>query len=244
MGVDVARLGVTSGFVNGLPAEDDRDTYTRLVAVQEAERIRIARELHDVVGQALTAVRLSLMSLGRVHAMTGASGEITDSIATIDAALHQVRTVAFDLRPPTLDDLGLTAALRSLCRHVASRAGIPIRVRAGAGEARFPQAVETACFRVAQEALTNVVRHAQATRVEVRLRTARGGRLLILEVEDDGIGFDPAQCVGSRCLGIMGMTERAALVGGDVEVVSATGAGTRIVARLVAHVGPGQRAPS
>jgi signal transduction histidine kinase len=220
------RVGLVPGAAAG-----DRELHARLLAAQEAERARISRELHDVVGQALTAVRLSLVTLDRVHARTGASGaEILHSIETVDAALTQVRTVAFEIRPPVLDDLGLAAALRTSCRRTASRAGVALRFRADVGEERFAREVETACFRVAQEAITNVVRHAGASRLTVRLAVRRRAGLLVLDVRDDGVGFDPAELAGSRRLGIVGMQERASLAGGSVEVWSRPGAGTRVSA--------------
>jgi signal transduction histidine kinase len=204
-----------------------------LVAAQEAERARIARDLHDVVGQALTAVRLNLLWLDTVNARTGASGAgIVDSIAVVDAALHQVRTAAFDLRPAILDDLGLGAALRALCRQVARRSGMTVSCRAATRGARFPAEVEITCFRVAQEAITNIVRHAGARHVSVRLRHLRRAGTLVLEVSDDGVGFDPENCDSSSCLGIAGMAERAVLVGGEVEVRSGVGKGTAVIARF------------
>jgi signal transduction histidine kinase len=216
----------------------DRAIHARLVAAQEAERARIARELHDVVGQALTAVRLNLLWLDRVNARTGASGaDILDSIASVDVALRQVRTAAFDLRPAVLDDLGLGAALRTLCRQVARRSGVSISCRVAIGRERLPAEIETTCFRVAQEAMTNVVRHAGARRVSVRLRLLRRTGQLVLEVSDDGVGFDPARRDPMASLGMAGMAERASIVGGSVEVRSATGDGTKVIARF----GVGQR---
>ena len=213
--------------------EFERAVQARLVAVQEAERARIARELHDVVGQALTAVRLNLVWLDGVNARTEASGAgISDSIAAVDAALLQVRTAAFDLRPALLDDLGLAAALRALCREVARRAGIAVSCRVAIGEARVPADIETTCFRIAQEAITNAVRHAGARRISVHLALRRRSGQLELDVSDDGIGFDPTRCDKLGSLGIAGMTERASLVGGAVEVRSVAGAGTWVTARF------------
>ncbi len=217
---------------DGLP-DVDRAMHARLVAAQEAERARIARELHDVVGQALTVVRLHLLSLDRVNASTGASGaEILDSIAAVDAALHQVRTAAFDLRPAILDDLGLGPALRALCRQVARRSGMVISCRVALRAERLPAEIETTCFRVAQEAITNAVRHAGSRRISVTLGLRRRQGVLVLDVSDDGVGFDPTRHSGIAGLGLAGMAERAALVGGDVEIRSGTGDGTRVIARF------------
>ncbi len=217
----------------------DRATRARLVAAQEAERARIARDLHDVVGQALTLVRLNLTSLAHVNAWTGASGaelvesaEFLDSIAAIDEALLQVRTAAFDLRPALLDDVGLSPALRALCRQVAQRSGLAISCLVTLGDVRLSAEVETTCFRVAQEAITNAVRHADARRLRVRVGLRPRTGVLVLDVSDDGVGFDPTRCTGATCVGIAGMAERAALVDGAVEVRAGIGDGTRVIARF------------
>jgi signal transduction histidine kinase len=207
--------------------------HAELIAVQEAERRRIARELHDVVGQALTAVKLSLQSLERAPEAPGHEcTAISESIATVDSVLQQVRAFAFDLRPAALDDLGLAAALRSHCARTARQSGLAITYRLEAGETRFGADTETTCFRVAQEAITNVIRHAGASRVWVKLRVGRRPAALILEVRDNGVGFDTLICGSARCIGIEGMRERAILAGGSLEVISSPGAGTRIIARL------------
>jgi signal transduction histidine kinase len=235
---DGRRIVALSADARGGTAPDelqpgDRAIHARLIAAQEAERARIARDLHDVVGQALTAVRLNLLWLERVNARTGASGaEISDSIAAVDAALQQVRTAAFDLRPAVLDDLGLAAALRSLCRQVALRSDMDISCRVAIGGGRLPAEIETTCFRIAQEAITNVVRHARARRVTVSVRLRPRSGVLVLEVSDDGVGFDPTGCSSAMSLGLSGMAERASLVGGLVEVRSGTGKGTSMIARL------------
>lgn len=205
----------------------------RLVAALEAERARIARDLHDVVGQALTTVRLSLLSLDRVDTRAGTSGtQIRSSLVAVDDAMRQVRTAAFDLRPAVLDDLGLAAALRTLCRRVARQSGVVISCRVAIGDRRLPPEVETTCFRVAQEAMTNAVRHAGARRLWVHVVLRRRMSTLVLEVRDDGIGFDPARCTVASCVGIAGMAERASLVGGALEIRSGIGDGTHVVARF------------
>ena len=171
------------GWAAGASVDIERAIHARVIAAQEAERTRIARELHDVVGQALTAVRLNLMRLDLVNARTGASGaEISDSLAAVDAALVQVRTAAFDLRPSVLDDLGLAAGLRALCRRVSLLSGVAISCRVTIGDGRLPPEVETICFRIAQEAITNVVRHARARTVSVSLGMRRRSSELELVV--------------------------------------------------------------
>jgi signal transduction histidine kinase len=215
------------------PADIERAIRVRLVAAMETERAHIARELHDVVGQALTAVRLNLLSIERLDGRTGASGAPIDtSLAAVDDAIRQVRTAAFELRPAVLDDLGLGPALRTLCRQVAAQAAMAVACRVSLGEGRLPVDVETACFRVAQEAITNAVRHSGARHVHVSVVLRRRTRTVVLDVRDDGVGFDPAGCSGPVCIGIWGMAERAALVGATLEIRSAPGEGARVTARF------------
>jgi signal transduction histidine kinase len=211
----------------------DQAIHARLVAAIEAERARIARDLHDIVGQALSAVRLSLLSLDSsdVRLRARAVG-ISDSLAAVDDAIRQVRTAAFDLRPAVLDDLGLGPALRSLCRQVARRSGITVACRAAIGDMRLPSDVETTCYRVAQEAITNTLRHSGARHLRVGIVLRRRAGTLDLEVRDDGAGFDPSLCSGARCIGLRGMAERAAIVGGTLEVRSGPGRGTTVLARF------------
>jgi signal transduction histidine kinase len=213
--------------------EAERALHARLVAAMESERAHIARELHDVVGQALTAVRLSLLSLDGPGggARAGTSG-ITSSLAAVDDAIRQVRTASFDLRPSVLDDLGLGPALRALGRQVASRSGLAVSCRVTLGDARLAPEVETTCYRVAQEAITNVVRHAGAGRVAIRVALRRRTRTLVLEVRDDGAGFDPSLCTAANSIGLRGMAQRSAIVGGAVEVRSGPGHGTTVIARF------------
>lgn len=207
--------------------------HARLVAAIEAERASIARELHDVVGQALTAVRLSLLALDGPGGRTPAgASRISNSLAAVDDAIRQVRTASFDLRPSVLDDLGLGPALRALGREVAHRSGLAVSCRVGLRDVRLAPEVETTCFRIAQEALTNAVRHAGARRVAVRVVLHRRTGTLVLEVRDDGAGFDPSRCTGASGIGIRGMAQRSAIVGGSVEVRSAIGGGTTVTARF------------
>lgn len=230
----VPARAVGSWFVEqDTQAEVDHAIRARLVAAMETERAHIARELHDVVGQALTAVRLNLLSIDRLDGRTGASGAPIDtSLAAVDDAIRQVRTAAFELRPAVLDDLGLGPALRTLCRQVAHQAGMAVAYRVSLGEHRPPVEVETACFRVAQEAITNAVRHSGAGHVRVSVVLRRRTGTLVLDVQDDGAGFDPARCSGVVCIGIKGMAERAALVGATLEIRSAPGRGARVTARF------------
>ena len=197
----------------------------RLIQAQEAERRAVARELHDDFGQVLTALRLNLQRTGRDDA---------ESIALVDGAISRMRELAQDLRPPLLDEYGLEASLRWYVEREAKRAGLACRLALAPLAQRPPAAVETTCFRVAQEALTNVIRHAQAHVVDVELSQANG--TLQLVVRDDGRAFDvPAARMhaahgGSQ--GLLSMQERVTLAGGDLEIDSAAGRGTSVRARL------------
>lgn len=203
----------------------------RLVAAEERERARIARDLHDVVGQALLAVRLNLVGLHAAPDRAApAEPAIAESLGIVDEALAQVRTAAFDLRAANLDSDGLGAAVRDLCRQVSRRSGIPIDCQVGLHGERLPAAVEATCYRILQEAMSNAVRHAQAHRIRVRLGFRGSPRALVLEVCDCGVGFDVTACDDGSCFGLTAMRERAALVGGSVSFRSSPGKGTTVQA--------------
>jgi signal transduction histidine kinase len=206
----------------------------RLVEIQEGERGRLARELHDEIGQALTAVTMNLHVLRRASAKQILVARVDESLAIVGGALEQVRNLSLALRPSVLDDLGLVAALRWWIAREAARAGLQVDIQADWLPLRPSPEIETACFRIAQEAMTNVVRHARATRVRVALAGADG--VLEVTVRDDGVGFDVPQIREhaplGRSLGVLGMEERARLVGGHLEIESGPGRGTLVRARL------------
>lgn len=205
----------------------------QLLVAQEDERRRMARELHDELGQMLTAIKINLLSRARLK---GRSPDELDAetIQLVEDALQQVRGLALALRPSMLDDLGLGPALRWMADQQAERGGFIVQVGALLPEVRLAPELETACFRIAQEALTNVMRHAQAKRVAIELH--HEGDALVMTVQDDGRGFDVA-AVRARAnaggsVGVLGMQERAALLGGRLEIESAPGGGTTLRARL------------
>lgn len=203
----------------------------RWLVAQESERRRIARELHDEVGQAVTAAQLNLRLLQQRPEAASLVPNLEENIAMLGRVLNDVRDLSLDLRPSMLDDMGLAVAIEWYTKQQARRAGLKAFVSTGSvAEERLDPALETVCFRLAQEAVTNVVRHAHAT--EIRLELHRGNDRLHLLVEDDGIGFDVAAVrrPGSASLGLLGMEERAALVGGHIEFKSAPGQGTEILA--------------
>jgi len=228
--------------------EELRALSNHLQSALEEERTRIAREIHDELGQQLTGLKMDVAWLGsriaRLHdpaapdlvAKTQAMREL------VDAAVQAVRRTATALRPLLLDDLGLVAALEWLTGEFTARTRIPCSFAADEPARRCDRAVATALFRIAQEALTNVARHAGATQVAVRLRPEAGG--LVLEVRDDGRGIAPDGGGGERSLGVLGMQERARLLGGDVSVSSRPGQGTTVRARVPLARDDGGYSPS
>ncbi|MBI4420915.1 MAG: PAS domain S-box protein [Gemmatimonadetes bacterium] len=202
----------------------------RLLEVQETERRYLARELHDEVGQLLTAAKLTLQALHRARSPAAGKGLLREALTLVDQCLRQVRSLSLELRPSLLDDLGLAAAVRWYLERQAERAGFAAQLEDHLREHRLPTDVETTCFRVVQEAITNVARHAQASRVDVSLAQRDGG--LDLLVRDDGVGFDVAaarqRAAAGDSLGLLGMEERVALVGGRLQVESGPGRGTEV----------------
>jgi PAS domain S-box-containing protein len=210
-----------------------REYSRRLVEAQEMERKKIARELHDEIGQILTAVRISLQSLQRTCQIAD-SRRIDDNIVVIDEALDRVRELSLELRPALLDDLGLAVALRWYLKRYCERTNIKGEVDSNFDDdMRLPRKLETACFRISQEALTNVARHAEASQVRISLdRTEREFRL---SISDDGKGFDAAAVLASASadsFGLHGIEERALGVGGRMEIQSRPGHGTQITAHF------------
>lgn len=199
-----------------------RSLTALLLEAQEAERRRVARELHDEIGGALTAVQATLAVARDTARSADARRRCDDGIAALGRVLAGVRRLSLDLHPPALDDLGLAAALRSHATAQAARGGLVLALDLAA--APVPAALALPCYRIAQEAITNVLRHARATRLAVTL--ARERRALLLTVEDDGAGFARASTAAS--LGLRGMAERAALAGGRLAIDSARGRGTRV----------------
>jgi signal transduction histidine kinase len=206
----LVRLGASAAVSDRMRAH-----RRELLVVQEAERRAISRELHDGFGQLLAAIQLGLHK---------APIDLNELDALVGEALESVRSLAIELRSPMLDDLGLAAALRAYVRGIVRERDLVVDLRVD--DVALPAALATTCFRLVQEAVLNIVRHAGAHRVAIDLSASPGE--LTLTVEDDGKGFDPAH----PGLGIVGMTERVALAGGDLAIASAHGAGTTIRARL------------
>jgi PAS domain S-box-containing protein len=205
----------------------------RILEVQEGERRRIAHELHDELGQTLTAVKINLQSVRPNDRRTPQEG-VEENVRMVDSALQQMRQMALTLRPSVLDDLGLASALDWLGEQVATRSEMQVIVRSAMQNERISGEIETACFRIVQEALTNIQRHAFAKHAEIDLTC--DGKTLSLTVSDDGCGFTPdMSAAGERSMGLLGMQERASLIGGRIEVVSSPGHGCRIRLECSTH---------
>jgi signal transduction histidine kinase len=204
----------------------------QLVTAQEDERARIARDLHDGLGQQLTALRLALERHGE---STHGDGKKDEDLERALALAQQIDTevdfLAWELRPAVLDDLGLTAALPRFLNEWSAHYGVVANFQTtGRVPARLSPDAETAFYRVAQEALNNVVKHAHATRVDVVLEGQSDAVTLV--IEDDGVGFDPGAAEKSVTgIGLVGMRERAALIGGTLQVESTPGKGTTLYLR-------------
>jgi signal transduction histidine kinase len=206
-----------------------RDALRRVVAGQELERRRLARELHDETGQALTSILLGLRSVedaGSSEDMRKAAADLRELVV---ATLQDVRRLAVQLRPKALDDFGLAAALERLVQTFSEATGITVDLEAQLGTERLPAEVETTLYRIVQEALTNVVKHAEARRASILL--VRREHSATVVIEDDGGGFDPVT-TREDGLGLLGMRERVALHDGRLTVESAAGSGTTLVVEV------------
>jgi len=197
------------------------------VRVQEEERRRFARELHDEVGQGLSRLLLDIGSLCRPAGPAEPEAGLADLRTQAERTLEAARRIALALRPSMLDDLGLVAALEWQAREVGNRTGLHVKVEAEESAGDLPDAHRTCIYRIAQEALENCVRHARARRVTVGLQ--RVSSSVSLQVRDDGGGFQTAR---SRGLGLLGMKERVEQLGGRLLVSSEPGRGTCITAEL------------
>jgi two-component system, NarL family, sensor histidine kinase DevS len=206
-----------------------RDVVRHVVAAQELERARLARELHDETGQALTSILLGLKSLEDAPAGDDGRAALAEVRELVVSTLQDVRRLAVELRPAALDDFGLVPALERLVGTFREQTGMTVDLENRLKDRRLPTDVETALYRIVQEALTNVVKHADAGRVSIVL--AHRDRSVAVVVEDDGSGFDPA-ATRDEGLGLVGMRERVGLVGGRLRIESAAGTGTTLVAEV------------
>lgn len=210
---------------------------SRLVTAQEEERRTISRELHDEVGQALTALKVELAIVQRNADLRGESGHLLDDArAMADGALHSVRDLSHLLHPSLLDDLGLPAAIDRYLRGISQRHGLSVDLMQENMDERLQPEVEVCAYRIVQEAVTNVVKHAHATRCHVHL--LRKTDLLEVTIEDDGCGFDtaaPPSPERPRGLGLLGIRERVATLRGTLRIISAPDTGTRVTVEMPAR---------
>jgi PAS domain S-box-containing protein len=217
--------------------EQLRAFAARLQQAREEEALRIARELHDQLGRCLTAIKMDVAGIERGF-IDGAAergfqtlSERTKRMSqTLDETVHTVRRISAELRPAVLDDLGLAAAIEWQARDFEARSGVSCVIRVLEEDLRLSRDQSTALFRIFQESLTNVARHAQATKVWVNLSEEKDA--VVLEVEDDGVGFSPERIAERRSLGLLGMRERVAVFGGEIEFAGVPGQGTAVVVRM------------
>jgi signal transduction histidine kinase len=206
-----------------------RDAVRRVVNAQELERARLARELHDETGQALTSILLGLRHLEDAVDSDAGKAAAASLRELVVSTLQDVRRLAVELRPSALDDFGLVPAVERLSATVAEHSSLAVDLEARLGAERLPAEAETALYRIVQEALTNVVKHASARHVSITLVRKEGSAVVV--VEDDGEGFE-ADSTRAGALGLVGMRERVALVGGRLTVESSPGSGTTLVAEV------------
>ena len=206
-----------------------RDALRRVVEGQELERRRLARELHDETGQALTSILLGLKRVEEAKTEEAAAAAAAQLRAEIVGTLQAVRRLAVELRPSALDDFGLVPALERLAESLGGESGLRVDVEANLGGTRLPPEVETALYRIVQESLTNVSKHAEAEHASVVVRRRAGSVTIV--VEDDGRGFRAEDDRGDG-LGLIGMKERVGLLGGRLAIESTEGSGTTIVAEV------------
>ncbi len=219
-----------------------RALAARLQSVREEERTSIAREIHDELGQGCTAIKMDLALIGRrlTKRQTKLRAKVDSAMQLADDMIGTLRKIASQLRPRTLDDLGLSAALEAQAQEFESRTGILCTVTLPQEPLVLDADISTAVFRIFQESLTNVARHAHATRVEARLE--RQNNRITFQVSDNGEGFDPEKAKANKSLGLVGMQERAFLLNGDLKIAGAPGDGTTMTLTIpLAHPVTGEK---
>ncbi|MEQ1803832.1 MAG: ATP-binding protein [Burkholderiaceae bacterium] len=218
-----------------------RQLSASVVRAREGARLHIARELHDELGQRLSALKLDLASLEPADDAGAFAERVGAMLGMLDETMTAVRRIAADLRPLMLDDLGLNAALEWLARESARRMGIEVTVHLGRQDPALDDDATIAAYRIVQEALTNAARHARATDVHIELREAAGE--LLLTVQDNGVGFAPDAARKTGSFGLLGIRERAQLLGGSMHTENPLGGGARLTVRLPLRADRDRAAP-
>jgi PAS domain S-box-containing protein len=204
-----------------------RNLAARVEAVREEERTRVAREIHDELGQSLTVLKLELVRVQQNPAAEDTQKRLADTIAQVDHTIDQVRRIAGELRPAILDHFGLEAAIKWQAKQLEERIGISVVVKSTAeNDINLPGDVSIAAFRVVQEAITNVLRHAKAS--TIRIGIVESPDVLRLSIVDNGRGMTHQQMSGRKSLGLLGMKERIAHLGGQMRISSSVGKGTHL----------------
>jgi signal transduction histidine kinase len=231
-----------SSYLDRKQAEDAlRQTHERMQAlsqrlmhVQEQERRHLARDLHDEIGQALTAVKMNLQTLHRKNDRPDIAASLSDSMSIVDHILQHVRDLSLDLRPSLLDDLGLVSAVKWYVSRQAERAGWDAQIFAEDSLSHLPADMAVTCYRIVQEAVTNAMRHAEARHLSVTLKK-KAGELEIV-IHDDGVGFDAVhaqqRAAHGQSLGVLGMEERVRQFDGRLSIRSSSGQGTEVMAMI------------
>jgi signal transduction histidine kinase len=231
---DIARQLVEDDLLASRERLRELSAYTQVM--QEEERVRIAREVHDELGQSLTALKMDVSMLRKqVPQSEETERRMNSMIELVNSTIQSVRRISSELRPSVLDDLGLAAAIEWQAREFEKRSGLDCHVHLPIKEITANPSQATALFRIFQETLTNVARHANAQHVEVQLRETNGGiepPAILLRVHDDGIGFDDQDLAISQSLGLMGMRERAALAGGTLDLEGVLGEGMTVTVTM------------
>lgn len=214
-----------------------RSLASRILSVQEDERKRISRELHDEAGQALTAIKLNLKMIedNFTKDVLNTKKTISSTKNILTQIVQDIKRLSYDLRPATIDDLGMVPALNSYAEEFAERTGINVAVKPELNAQRFPQEVEISLYRIIQEALTNVSKHSKAKNVKIELFKNKTD--LVMKVKDDGCGFDTNKNLkegklNKGALGLIGIRERATSLGGSLEITSARNKGTKLIVKL------------
>jgi signal transduction histidine kinase len=214
--------------------EGIRSLATRLESAEEQERRRISHELHDELGQRLTAAKLNLQMLRQAEGAGPTAEGLGEAVGMIDGMIDQVRDISLSLRPPLLDEAGLVPALEHYLQTVAARSGTAIEFELLRELRSAPPEVSGVVFRVVQEAVNNALRHADANRIDVRLDPSPAA--IVVEISDDGRGFDPeaarARARSGQHLGLLGMAERVRSAGGELDLQSEPGVGSTVRARV------------